>query len=80
MFFGALLVQGTLLTAARQGVYAPLLAAHGPQTTRLPMHAVLQYHNANMKGLKHASYLRLMTLKDVFWALEPVLQAGDSGR
>ncbi|GAB4823775.1 hypothetical protein N2152v2_010821 [Parachlorella kessleri] len=41
---------------------------------------VRQYHNANMKGLKHASYLRLMTLKDVFWAVEPVLQAGDWGR
>ena len=54
----------------------PTCCTYWTQTNRLPMHVVLQYHNANMKGLKHASYLRLMTLKDIFWAVEPVLQAG----
>jgi hypothetical protein len=46
---------------------------------RLAYLCVPQYRNANMKGLKHASYLRLMALKDLMWSVEAVLQVG-SGR
>ena len=31
-----------------------------------------QYRNVNMKGLKHATYLRLMALKDLMWPAEAV--------
>lgn len=34
--------------------------------------SLLQYRNVNMKGLKHATYLRLMALKDLMWPAEAV--------
>ena len=34
----------------------------------------LQYRNANMKPHKHASYLRLAALKDLFWSAEDILK------
>lgn len=43
--------------------------SHDPPPPRL------QYRNANMKPHKHASYLRLAALKDLFWSAEDILKA-----
>lgn len=41
-----------------------------------PPASCAQYRNVNVKVLKHATYLRLMALKDLMWPAPAVLEVG----